>query len=304
MPKRPPLFTDSPSDLLDHMEFCALTDPDGNASASQLRSDLAITGSLDAMAEDEVDDRIIAENIEGILDAALTEAELRIAACGPNGYPFSLERTTLLRSASSMESVYAFLLLLSRLGKDAVEDTNGAKLFEDVCAHAVAVYLGGVPAQSHVFGFPRRIGPGDFVSALVDLCKKKICEGEADDKFPDANSMKDAGLDIVVWRPLPDKRSSKLIVFGQCATGENWWGKRYELQPLDWCRTWLLKTPHVIPTKAFFVPHSVTDAEWAQLGYAAGIIFDRFRLAHLAEAGLPVVLREQIAAWSRAASVA
>src|SRR5258708_705987 len=109
MPKRPPLFTDSPSELLDHMELCALTDPDGNASASQLRSDLSITGSQDAMAEDEDDDRILSENIEGVVDAALTEAEYRIKACGSEQYPFQLERMALLRNDTSMASVYAFL---------------------------------------------------------------------------------------------------------------------------------------------------------------------------------------------------
>src|ERR1039458_1816418 len=125
---------------------------------------------------------------------------------------------------------------------------------------------------------------------------------EADDKFPNVTSMKDAGLDIVVWRPFPDNRSSKLIAFGQCATGDNWWGKRHELQPNDWCRTWMRKTPQVLPVKAFFVPHSVSDDQWAQLGYAAGIIFDRFRIVHLVEGGLPDVLRDRLIAWTRAAA--
>ena len=192
MPKRPPLLTDSPSELLDHMKICALTDPDGNASASQLRSDLSITGSQDAMAEDEDYDRIISEDIEGVVDAALTEAEFRIRACGSDKYPFRLERMALLRNDTSMTSVYAFLLLLSRFGEDAVPRSNGSKLFEDLCAHAMTSYLGGSPAESHVFGFPRRIGPKDFVGAVTDLCERKICEGEADSNFPGAQSMKDA----------------------------------------------------------------------------------------------------------------
>jgi hypothetical protein len=63
----------------------------------------------------------------------------------------------------------------------------------------------------------------------------------------------------------------------------------------------LRKNPQVKPVKAFFVPHSVSDDQWAQLGYAAGIIFDRFRIVHLTEAGLPAALREQVTTWSRAA---
>jgi hypothetical protein len=101
--------------------------------------------------------------------------------------------------------------------------------------------------------------------------------------MPTAPAMKDAGLDIVAWKPFPDHRCSKLIAFGQCATGQNWREKQDELQPPDWCRKWLRKTPQILPAKMFFVPHTIGDAEWTALGYSAGIVFDRLRVAHFAE---------------------
>ncbi|MEO5804561.1 MAG: hypothetical protein ABIR24_13625 [Verrucomicrobiota bacterium] len=128
-----------------------------------------------------------------------------------------------------------------------------------------------------------------------------IQEGKPDRKIPTARTKKDAGLDIVTWRSFPDGRSSKLIAFGQCATGKHWWDKRLELQPGDWCRTWMTKTPHVIPLKMFFVPHSVSGDEWSELGYQSGIIFDRFRISHYAEQNMPAALRSILKKWPRSA---
>ena len=113
--------------------------------------------------------------------------------------------------------------------------------------------------------------------------------------------MKDASLDIVSWLPFPDKQSGKLIAFGQCATGKHWWGKRTELNPYDWIRAWLKKTPQVVPVKMFFVPHAISRTEWALLGYVAGIIFDRFRISYLAERSVPESLRANLRDWNKAA---
>jgi hypothetical protein len=295
-------MSDEPHDLLDHVELRALTDPDRNSSAAELTSELKVTGSTDAIDEEESAESL-SEYREGLLDAVFTEAEYRINACGESNYPFTLQRKALLGKDESFSTVYTFLLLLSLFGKDAVPGADGAKLFEDVCAHAAAKYFGCQEslAEAYVFGFPRRIAPKDFVGALNDLCGTKILEGEPDDQFPDVKTMKDASLDIVSWLPFPDKRSGKLIAFGQCATGRNWWDKRSELQPYEWIRTWLTKTPQVVPVKMFFVPRSITVGEWAQLGYIAGIIFDRFRITHFAEQSLPTSLRSDLQNWSKSA---
>lgn len=297
-------MSDKPHELLDHVEFSALTDPDRNSSKSQLAGEIIVTGSVDAVEQDETEQQDKVDSLEGITDAVFTEAEDRIKACGGDAnYPFDLQRKALVSKDEALSSVYTFLLFLSRFGEKAVDGVNGAKLFEDLCSHAMAIYFGcrDALAASYVFGFPRRVAPKNFVAALDDLCRVKILEGIPDNKFPDINMMKDAGLDVVAWLPFPDRRSAKLIAFGQCATGENWWAKRYELQPSDWVRTWLTKTPQVIPVKTFFVPHAVTVSEWAHLGYQAGIIFDRFRITYLAEPSISDALRLNLQNWSRAA---
>jgi hypothetical protein len=264
-----------------------------------------VAGSEDALTDQDAE-LTIDDVVEGVLDAVLTHAEDRIKACGEDAYPFTLRGKALTTKESAFASIYAFLLCLSHYGKDAAPGQNGAKLFEDVCAYAVAGYLGCVdqPADKYVFGFPRRIGPPDFVGAVDELCRTHLREGKPNSDYPDSSipqTMKDAGLDIVAWLPFPDGRSSKLILFGQCATGKNWQAKVNELQPIHWMETWLARHPKVRPVKAFFVPHAVSVVEWEKLAYYAGIFFDRFRIAYFAEQSIPDAFRDQLEKWAMAA---
>jgi hypothetical protein len=298
MKRRSPLWSDSPQQILDYLEIRALWDPDATGSASELLADLTITGSDDAMegANDAV------SYTEGVIDAVFSEAEKRIQACGENNYPFELQHNVLTCRDSRYSQVYSFLLLLSVYGEKAVAGVNAAKLFEDVCARAIAIYLGCSknPASTYVFGFPRRIGAKHFPKAVHELCTIRLLEGEPDSAFPNVSAKKDAGLDIVAWLPFPDRKRSKIIVFAQCATGELWWGKRNELQPSSWCNKWLTKHPSVLPLKMFLVPHSISDNEWAELAYDAGVVFDRFRITHFAEQGISKDLRNEIKEWCKA----
>lgn len=293
---QPPLLSDDPAELLDHLELRALRDPDGNASAAELVTELTMGGSGDAR-DDEMQTPL-SEELAGIVDAVFTHAEDRNSHCGENGYPFTIDGNVLLKQDDDFSRVYTFLLLLSAHGKDAVSGTDAAQLFEDVSAVAAANYLGN--CDGFVFGFPRRMKPKDFPGALAKLCKF-IGEGKPDRKMPNQDTMKDAGLDVVVGKPFLDRKPSQLIAFGQCATGGNWRAKKHELQPETWCRVWMSKTPQVNPAKMFFIPHSVTADDWVHLGYHAGIVFDRFRISYCCEKAITPALRKRLTTWSNAA---
>lgn len=300
MPLPPPILSDHPARLLDHLEIRALQDLDGNASAATLISSLSITGSSDARPDDP-EDVPLSEELAAIVDAVFTEAEDRTRHCGEGGYPFTIDGNSIIKQDTNFSRVYTFLVLLSAYGKDAVEGENGAKLFEDVCAVAAATYLGtSLKNDGFIFGFPRRIQPPGFPKALKKLCRH-LREGTPDKKMPKSPDMKDAGLDIVIRKPFPDRKSSQLFAFGQCATGWDWWPKRLELQPDDWCREWLSKTPQVLPAKMFFVPHAVEASDWAHLGFRAGIIFDRLRIAYCCEGSISKSLRKRLRSWADAA---
>lgn len=239
--------------------------------------------------------------IEAAVTSAFLETEFRSRACGDQNYPFIVEANNLLRKDTWANTTYSFLLILSRLGPYAARhEETGAKLFEELCAHAARCYLGWPHdhVDSYVFGFPRRLGPSSFIEGVEDLCRNRIKEGCADRNFPNARTKKDAALDVVAWRDFPDRERSKLIIFGQCATGNNWWEKRNDLQPQSWCGKWLLKHPAVPPLKAFFVPHRVPSERWPELSFDSGIVFDRCRLAYLSNPSLPEPLRKQLREWS------
>src|SRR5207249_864771 len=118
------------------------------------------------------------------------------------------------------ESVYLFLLLLSKFGKDAgPSGIDAACLFEKVCIEAARSYFGGLKlgVEGYHFGAPRRSTPKKFADALNEMCTR-MGEGVGCrlDR-PRVNVQKDAKLDLVVWRHFPDNRAGKLIGFGQCA---------------------------------------------------------------------------------------
>jgi hypothetical protein len=106
------------------------------------------------------------------------------------------------------------------------------------------------------------------------------------------------GSILVLWNDFGDDRPGKLIGFAQCATGANWKTKLTELQPDIWCNLWMHSTPLTYPVRVFFVPFSVDDEYWAEaIGYG-GILFDRTRIASLADPDRTV--RSEVARWTRA----
>jgi hypothetical protein len=159
-------------------------------------------------------------------------------------------------------------------------------------------FLGGEQslANAEVFGFPRRISHDGFATALNRLCQR-LAEGEGCRNRPTTQDQKDAKLDIVGWKSFRDKRKGRLIIFGQCATGENWYEKRTELIPTsDWCSYWMKDRPAVYPVRAFFVPHRITDRDWFETGVHGGLLFDRCRIASYTSA-LPKTNQDEIMDW-------
>ena len=229
------------------------------------------------------------------------EAESRSLACGGSRhYPFELVSTRLVRRRNADQTTYAFLLLLSKYGLRAGPPaSHPERLFEELSVVAARNYFGGAAsgARSSHFGFPRRVAPRNFKTALDDLCRA-MGEGGGTKDVPQSKTALDAKLDVVCWIPMPDGQVGKLMGFGQCATGGNWEDKLYELQIPAWCEKWMQETVVVKPVRMFFLPHRIPAANWNNASIDAGIIFDRCRLAAFASQ-LDRDLRDKIRAWSR-----
>lgn len=277
----------------DWLELQALTANDGNSSMQDLASALRRTGSGEELEDEgqaeQTDDRG-GETTEPIAEAAFTEVEDRSKGCD-GAYPFSVGSSFLQLTPAFRDPVYLFLLLLSHFGKDAgPPGLNAAQLFEEVSGAAMANCLGGRAnsVETIQFGFPRRIAPAGFKAAVDDLCQR-VGEGGGSKHQPTLSDQKDAALDLVSWRPFPDKRRAMVMAWGQCATGADWRSKLTELEPRAWCTSWLHEMPLVLPLRAFFVPHRVGDTHWNVAAAKAGVLFDRCRIAALARPLTPEV---------------
>lgn len=289
----------------DFLELSALRSQKRSVSAREYMRDLGMASATETIADSEDDDlpEEIDDQAEPLAEAAFAELDERRRSCGEaaNVYPFRLYTNRVELDADSDGSLYTFLALLSWFGKDAgPAGSDGEKLFEEICAKAAEAYLGGPSelVRSFVFGFPRRVAPAGFKTALNKLCNE-MGEGQGHHKGrPKLPDQKDGKLDIVAWREFEDRRQGKLITFGQCATGLNWDKKVSELPAAyDWCTNWMADRPAVWPVRSFFVPHRIDRDNWFYAGSMGGILYDRCRIASLG-AAVEAGLKNEWQQWS------
>jgi hypothetical protein len=261
--KRVPLPSDltSPILLADWLEILALNSADGNASHADLQRSL---------------NRLGAHNADELCIGAMTELNKRTVATGDN-YPFTFSGTLLsLRGDWQEFTPYIFCLLLSvcENKKKRVAGINHEMMFEQLSCIAASNYIGGKALR---FGAPRDELPAAFGDALLRVCAEVNEWG-----FPSGKKFlhrKDDGLDLVAWKPFPDRQIGKLVLFGHCASGQDWGDKINELRPDVFCSRWLGgdKSPVV---KTFFIPHRVSSEMWDFHAIAAKLFFDRCRIAY------------------------
>jgi hypothetical protein len=269
----------------DWLELRALQAGTPGVSIHEVIRDYKIGGVIDSLSEWEEgfdlqeDEDVISESIaEGVFGEVHERSK-----SSKDAYPFEIGDGHIQLRDGMSQSVYIFLALLSKYGKNAgPKGSNGERLFEDVCTKAVETYLGGTSphVSAYAFGFPRRTLPKHFPRAIDELCKRMGEGVKSRGDQPKSVEQKDAKLDIVAWRDFADRRQGKLIAFGQCATGADWPEKRTELPgTLQWCLTWMERGPFVDPIRMFFVPHRVEFDEWERTCRHGGILFDRCRIA-------------------------
>lgn len=256
--------------LADWLELLALISKDGNSSTGDLER-LLKRSALYETAED--------ETIERTCLAVAAELEDR-AKAAQDGYPFLMSTGVLKRKSKARDyPAYVFCLCLSfwkwTQPKGAVLFPR--RMFEGLSSAAAAGYIGGEAVR---FASPRSGLPRGFVDAIDVICKQT---GEGQGFFKQGTGgSKDDTLDVIAWKHFPDGRLGKLLLFGQCASGASIDNKRAELQPDDFCKQWMIRTPTATAMKAFFVPHRLEDSDWERTTRKAGIVFDRCRLARWA----------------------
>jgi hypothetical protein len=276
-----PLATDRLK-LADWVELSALLSGDRNVSMGDLSSVLSTGSILDA--EDEDAEAALRETIEQRVLGVFNEIETRATAAA-EAYPFTLESTGVVttRIDADQFSAYTFCLCLSYApGKPRIGHLYPYRMFEDLAVVAARNFIGG-EAEAVRFASPRRDLPKAFTPALTHVCTM-MAEGST--RVRQQRASKDAKLDVVAWRHFPDRLPGKLLLFGQCAAGDEWENKLGELQPDNFCGAWLSEQPASQRVKAFFIPHRVDKADWEDAARHGGLLFDRCRLAYWVHTGV------------------
>ena len=205
-----PLPSDATDELklADWLELSALLTRKGKSSRGDLERTIRRSGVFDRRGPDA---------IEAKCDDAFLELEARAVSAG-KAYPFKIKGGLVTaRGSAAKFPVYVFCLCLSYFGwRQAVAGIFPARMFEKLSSVAVKLYLGG---DVLVFASPRDELPKGFKEALETVCQR-IREGGG--YKPQATQVpKDDTVDVIAWKAFPDGRPGQVLIFGQCATGDD-----------------------------------------------------------------------------------
>ena len=258
-----------PEELADWLELAAIQAAAGNASAGDLERELKRLGKA---------------NPEESIGKVFVEIDRRERATGKKAYPFERKDTSIeLKAKAKLYPDYVFCLALSyckwNTRKGAPE--NPWLLFEELAEYTAKNYLGG---DALIFGTSCRDKStgGRKFKANVNALAQKLGEGHGFKEQPVLGA-KDSKLDLVAWKGFQDQRSSQIILFGQCAAGDNWITKLNELDPEGFWDQWMDRGKVSTPLRSVFMPHRVYDNDrWDKHARSARLLFDRCRVVAFA----------------------
>lgn len=239
----------------------------------------------DAQAEPESPEWSVRDlQYDDAFGAVLEKIEERVELLGRD-YPFRVDDNA-LTYVSSKTKVYEFCLCICEASLDRGQNSTLARTFEQVARLVVQDYL-GQSALSHHTGWPRDDKAQKRFKAAMQVLGSRTnewCWGPEDGlpNDPDPTNVKDEGVDFVVWRPNPDRRAGSLFLLGQCACGQNWDSKFDDIN-INKLSKWFNPMTLVDPVRVFCTPHHVTNGMIRETSREAGVVFDRIRLAILAE---------------------
>ena len=233
---------------------------------------------------------------EELTAGILAEVERRHTIMGEH-YPFILNAGSLRYRGTGTRAHNVYLECLRTSVRPTDQDRED---FEGLVVQALGAYLGGT-ASSQLFGWqtltesdrPRRIKA--MVEQLHAQTGEWLWSPEAnlpDD--PSSQLIRDMGIDVVAWLPMPDGRLGKIMLLAQCATGKGDWENKLNDVTWDRIENWIRPTPHRWTIRCFAVPfHLPNEMKWRLTSKLGGLFFDRARLALVLRESQPAVLPPQ-----------
>lgn len=290
---------------LRHRQFAAALDADQVEVVAMLDGSSSIeTGIQDDRTIGMVDDALIEkgnswserqmllENLSG----AISEELERRARIMTSAYPFTIENGG-LKYTPSKTGVYEFCLAVARNPKGiAPKIPKASAIFEFISRDILTVHFGkgtfGFRTGAPIYAFEKRgVGTKSTFETLHQKCGEFLWSpAPGFPPEPTHKDLKDAGLDVVVWKPWQDGRHGLFFVLGQCACGKNDInvnkGRELSLKRLS---NWLRPVSHATPLRCFLAAHHIPNSiALYELSGEAGIVFDRARITLIAESAAEI----------------
>jgi hypothetical protein len=264
--------------------------------------ELSSTDVVDALTEDQIyDDQDMASEIVSDAWAELRRRE----SCVGNGSPFTVGGLRITRQYDSWQDTpaHSFCVLLSLakwyrewarpFGSDYTE--QGA-LFEDLTKESLEKLFSGW--HIHQTGWTRT--RTNRLAAVVDQVADHLGESKGVIERWTRPTANEAGLDLLCYRPFPDRRVGVPVYLMQCASGGDWEGKLHTPNLNIWRH---IVQFAAIPKKAFATPFAFLEDEFIRnSALVDGMLLDRYRLLSVADTEEEWVsrpLRRRIIRWAR-----
>jgi hypothetical protein len=261
---------------------------------------LSSTDIVDALTEDQIyDDQDMAAEM---VANAWTELKRR-ALCVGDGVSFSISGSRITRQYPSWRDTpaHSFCVLLSlakwhrewaqQFGSDYTE--QGA-LFEYLTKETLERLFSGWIV--HATGWTRTRTNG--LAAVVDTVASHLGESKGKVERWTRPTAKEAGLDLLCYRPFTDKRVGVPVYLMQCASGSDWVGKLHTPSLRIWTKVVEFTTE---PKKAFATPFAFLEDDFRiNCNLVDGLLLDRYRLLSVVgseEEWVSDSLKERIIAW-------
>jgi len=196
---------------------------------------------------------------------------------------------------------YSFCLALSlakwypgwakSFGKDYTEQ---GELFESLVEKSMAQTLSGW--RIHSTGWSRK-SPRKLIEVVKEVASL-LNESTGDIKPWTSPQAKEAGLDLLCYRPFPDNRVGIPVYLMQCASGSNWEDKLHTPNLDMWSKVVQFASR---PKKAFATPFAFLEKDFFRnCVLVDGMLIDRYRILSPARENpdwVPADLKARIVEW-------
>ena len=260
----------NPVRFADWAELQILYSGDRGIALESIRTEADVEGLL---GEQENSDISIMPNevSEHVVAEAVREIERRTAN-GGRGYPFRRHGDRLeLRPGVHRWTPYSFCLMVCDRDYWTGSDPS-TTMFEHIASTALQSYLQGRAIR---FGAPR-----DALPQKIEIALDELSDLTGDSRisvYPVQPTDKDLGLDVVGWKDFVDAQTSKVLVYMQCATGEDWECKRGDLDLEGrWRQIISWTTP---PVKALAIPYVIPPGREWRRATPGLLLMDRLRIS-------------------------